>query len=396
MKSIAIISFSLTGYTLGERVKRLLEERGIEVSLDVKSRYLSVSSQKSLREWTKEKFFSQDALVFIGACGIAVRAIAPFAAGKKTDPAVLVMDECGRFVISLLSGHLGGANELTAWLSEKTGAIPVITTATDLHGRFAVDIFAKERSCAILNMAAAKEVSAAVLAGEPVGFYSEFPIQGRLPEGLILCDSDGRPVNEKALEQVQNKEKLYEETLHGKEPDKELLQRKVSNEKDLYKKVQHREQLRVGVAVTIHTDVMPFSSTALVIPLCVTLGIGCKRGKDSSSIYTRVQETLSKAQIRPQALALAASIDLKADEAGLVEAVKRLGIPFQTFSGQALSEVPGIFTQSAFVSSVTGVDNVCERSAVLGSGHGTLIQKKTAANGVTVALAVRDWRVDFE
>lgn len=357
MKRIAILSFSLTGCTLGERIRELLEERNMEVSLDVKSRYLSVSTPKNLREWTGEKFSAQDALIFIGACGIAVRAIAPFVQGKKSDPAVLVMDECGRFVISLLSGHLGGANELTGYLAEKTGAMPVITTATDLHGRFAVDIFAKERKCAILHMAAAKEVSAAILAGEAVGFYSEFPIRGVLPEGLILCLSDGRPVD----------------------PQK------------------HRQETpRVGVAVTIHTAVQPFSSTAVVVPSCVTVGIGCRRGKEASSIYKHIQETLGRAGIYTEALALAASIDLKADEKGILESAALLGIPFRTFSGQKLSQVPGAFTPSAFVSSVTGVDNVCERSAVLGSGHGTLIQKKTAADGVTAALAVKDWRVDFE
>lgn len=96
---------------------------------------------------------------------------------------MLVVDECGKFVISLLSGHLGGANELALKTAEILEAIPVVTTATDLHHRFAVDVFAKKNNCNIFNMKAAKEVSAALLAGKKVGFYSEFPTDGELPEG---------------------------------------------------------------------------------------------------------------------------------------------------------------------------------------------------------------------
>lgn len=113
-------------------------------------------------------------MIFIGACGIAVRSIAPFVASKKTDPAVLVVDECSRFVISLLSGHLGGANELAGTAAKILDAMPVVTTATDLHQCFAVDVFAKKNDCGILNMKGAKEVSAALLAGEKAGFFSDF------------------------------------------------------------------------------------------------------------------------------------------------------------------------------------------------------------------------------
>ena len=126
-------------------------------------------------------FQSMDALLFIGACGIAVRSIAPYLQGKDKDPAVVVLDERGIFAISLLSGHLGGANELTAVLANLTGAIPVITTATDINGRFAVDVFAKKQNLWISDLKAAKAVSAAVLDEEPVGFFSEFPVTGEIP-----------------------------------------------------------------------------------------------------------------------------------------------------------------------------------------------------------------------
>lgn len=105
----------------------------------------------SLREWTGQQFERNEALIFVGATGIAVRAIAPFLEGKTKDPAVLTVDELGHFVISLVSGHLGGANELCRRAAEKLGAVPVITTATDLNRQFAVDVFAKKNGLQIHN-----------------------------------------------------------------------------------------------------------------------------------------------------------------------------------------------------------------------------------------------------
>lgn len=140
---------------------------------------------------------------------------------------MLVIDECGTYVISLLSGHLGGANELALTAAEILNAVPVITTATDLHERFAVDVFAKKNNCAIKNMKAAKEVSAALLAGKSVGFYSEFPYEGTLPKGLVSGE----------------------------------------------------EKPELGIAVTIHKDCQPFASTVQIIPPAAVLGMGCKEEK---------------------------------------------------------------------------------------------------------------------
>lgn len=152
---------------------------------------LSLRVQQTGQQSTSHR---EDGLIFVGACGIAVRSIAPQIASKKSDPAVLVVDECGQFVISLLSGHLGGANELSLKAAQILGAQPVVTTATDLHKRFAVDVFSRKNDCEILFMKAAKEVSAALLAGKTVGFYSEFPFVGALPNGLTECDAEGIPL----------------------------------------------------------------------------------------------------------------------------------------------------------------------------------------------------------
>lgn len=123
----------------------------------------------SLSGWTEKHFATSSGLIFVSACGIAVRAIAPYVRDKRTDPAVVCMDDEGHNVIPLLSGHLGGANDLARRLAEITGGNAVITTATDVHNETAIDEWAKKHNCAIGNMHAAKEISAAVLDGRQIG-----------------------------------------------------------------------------------------------------------------------------------------------------------------------------------------------------------------------------------
>ena len=163
---ISMICYTLTGQQTGEKLKKGLEKEGNIVSLFTKSKYIPDSIKGSCGKWTGEQFETADSIIFIGAAGIAVRSIAPFIQSKKKDPAVLVVDELGKFVISLLSGHLGGANELACLAADILQAIHVVTTATDLEGKFAVDVFAKKNNCHIFRMKEAKEVSAALLAGE--------------------------------------------------------------------------------------------------------------------------------------------------------------------------------------------------------------------------------------
>ena len=344
---LSIICFSLTGLHTAERLEQAWKRQRAEVLLAKKSKYLEDSIVGSTSAWAGERFRQDDGIVFVGACGIAVRSIAPYVVSKKSDPAVLVVDECGTFVISLLSGHLGGANELALEAAKILNAQSVVTTATDLHSRFAVDVFAKKNGCGIRNMKAAKEVSAALLAGEKVGFYSEFPWSGELPEGLVEVD-DVHPT------------------------------------------------YLVGIAVTIHPSCTPFPSTVQIIPPVVTLGMGCRRNKDADGIRKSAETCLKDADIFQSAVSGLASITLKKDEPGLNALAKEWKIPFSTYEPEQLLRAKGDFTPSVFVQSVTGVDNVCERSAVLGADNGILIRKKSGGDGVTAALALRKWEVHFE
>lgn len=350
---ISIICFSLTGFQTALKLQEGLNAQGYHTELYKKSKYLEDSVTESTGNWTAEHFQKDDGLIFVGACGIAVRSIAPQVASKKSDPAVLVVDECGQFVISLLSGHLGGANELSLKAAQILGAQPVVTTATDLHKQFAVDVFARKNGCEILFMKAAKEVSAALLAGESVGFYSEFPLVGAFPNGLTECDAEGIPFE------------------GGSAPE-------------------------IGVAVTIHPSCLPFASTTQVVPPAVTLGMGCRKNKEADIIRREAENCLMELDIYRQAVGNLASISLKKDEPGLNALAEEWKIPFVTYTEEELKEVKGEFTPSAFVRTITGVENVCERSAVLASGNGSLIRKKTGREGVTTALGLRKWEVHFE
>ena len=344
----AVICFTLNGYILAQKVKKLFDEKKDNAEIYTKSQYLKGFEGREvsvpLKDWAGEMFKTRDALVFIGACGICVRSIAPFVGSKKTDPAVIVMDERGKYCIPLLSGHLGGANALAEELSLALGSQAVLTTATDVNGLFAVDVFAKENGLFISDMALAKEISAALLSGQKAGFESEFPLKGNIPEEL-----DGED-----------------------------------------------KSLSLGIYVGIYKNKSPFKKTLFLIPEVLCAGIGCRRGKSEEEIEELYLQVLEEEEIFPEALCGAASIDLKKDEAGLKAFSEKRKVDLTTYSADELLKVRGDFSSSEFVSSVTGADNVCERSAVLLSAGGRLIHKKTARDGVTVALALKNKEIYFE
>ena len=178
----AYLAFTDTGLTLARRLADALPG-----SVD-----RCGSGGVSLAGWTALQFAQSDALVFVGAVGIAVRAIAPHCRSKASDPAVVVLDECGRFAVPVLSGHLGGANNLARALAAVCGAVPVITTATDAHGIFAVDEWAKHQNCTVLEAERIKHVSSSRFCPYPLPcrgrFASGAPHRGaghRLPQGDV-------------------------------------------------------------------------------------------------------------------------------------------------------------------------------------------------------------------
>lgn len=149
----------------------------------------------SVGRWTQKQFGQADGLIYIGAAGIAVRAIAPYLKDKMTDPAVVVIDDQSRYAVSLLSGHVGGANALAEEAAQILGAVPVITTASDVRGLTAVDVWARRRGLLISDRILAKETAAALVNGEEVGFFSDYPLEDGVPEGYV----SGKNLSEKCM-----------------------------------------------------------------------------------------------------------------------------------------------------------------------------------------------------
>lgn len=323
---IAIAAFTPRGTELGEKLAKALGGT------------LAHSGPEgfSLSGWTAENFPKRSALVLIGAAGIAVRAAAPYIRSKAEDPAVICVDECGRYVIPLLSGHLGGANALAERIAALTGGEAVITTATDLNALFAVDLWAKRQNMAVLQPERIKTVSAKILRGETVRIDCPWPVAGEKP-ALVECGTEG------------------------------------------------------DVRVSCYRE----ESEALQLtPRIVWLGIGCRRGTSRETLEVVFAQFCEERGLLPQAVAGAASIDRKADEEGLLAFCAAHGWPLRFYTAEELQQVPGVFSASAFVEKTTGVDNVCERAAVLGS-EGRMIEKKYAAEGVTFAAAEGPFAPDW-
>ncbi|MDE7202370.1 MAG: cobalt-precorrin 5A hydrolase [Lachnospiraceae bacterium] len=350
---LSIISFTENGKLLSESIVKLLEREleiglytkcGASINNDIYSDILFIKT--SVGDWAEERMQEQDALLFIGACGIAVRAVAPFLTDKLHDVPVLVMDEKGKYVIPILSGHMGGANDLANLIAEKTGAEPVITTATDVNKKFAVDLFAKRNSLYIANKDGIVKVSSKILAGKEITMSIEAGHE------IIGAESGIRFVP--------------------------------------YPPVDF-----VDVVVTSKDDMV--DTSLLLKPREYVIGIGCKKGKKVNEIDDFILKAINEMGISIMQIFALSSILQKRDEQGIIEWCRKEGIPFITYTAEELQEVDGNFTKSLFVKDQVGVDNVCERAAVKACGEdGKLILPKVAENGMTIAIARREWKVCFD
>ena len=358
---ITIFSFTHNGAALAASLAKDLIQSGHLCQAFTMPKYAAEfhlqAIGKSVKDLTGPFFSSEDALIYIGACGIAVRAIAPFLQDKTCDPCVLSIDEQGRYVISLLSGHIGGGNELHIAIEKKgrggnelaiqaaslLGAAPIISTATDLNHKFAVDVFATKNHLKISDMTLAKKISVAILDGEKTGLSGIIP-QGSLPDELTLNPN---------------------------------------------------ELPTLGICISPFTDQKPYTETLHLIPRQTVLGIGCRKGISPEDMEAFVERILHEQHISPDSLLAIASIDLKEKEPCMIQLSRKYQIPFHTYDAHTLSQVRGQFSSSAYVKTVTGVDNVCERAALACSGADTLTLHKTIDSGKTLAIAMAPIQLYF-
>lgn len=412
IRRVLLITCSVRGYATMQKLAKKLENiSGAEIITKVKCEALPEVSMKGTVKACVDAYFEQvDAIVFVTASGIAVRSVAEHLAHKSEDPAIVCMDECGKHVISLVSGHAGGANALTQMLADVMWATPVITTATDVEGRFSIDEYAREHNLVVTDWAKAKAISAEVLAAgaEPVWVDEA---AGSQEEEKNECEigkeqkSTGIDVGKIENDGCKNEVDGCENRVGGCE-----------NRIDGCGNRINVKRLQIGSHQVIITpqDGSVDVQTLQLIPRCIVAGVGCKKGTPVDKIEHAVQDAFAKAGLRMEALCAVVSIDLKKEEAGLLEFCETRNVPFETYAAEELQAVPGTYSASEFVSGVTGVDNVCERSAVkYASEHGMkqdqpllgrqakhgellirkqaqdgeLLLRKQAYGGVTVALA---------
>lgn len=318
-------------------------------TLDVENR--PVYQFKELKALVKDLFLKYDQIVFIMALGIVVRAIAPVVNNKRTDPAVVVMDEEGRNIVSVLSGHLGGANQLAQSLAVFLGGNAVITTATDVRQLPAVDVIAKKLGLELEPFANAKKVSSAFLRNQKVLAFGDRKLAGL----AAILEEKGIPVT--------------------------LV--------DDLSKIERQNGIYILLTNRVLTDT-DWDHTLYLRPRNVTVGIGCRKGVSTNEIKQAVERALAEAERSSLSIKCFNSIDIKSKEVGLLEAANYFGVPVRFWKPQEIEEVfrKGSSLQtSQFVIEKIGVEGVCEPTALLGGKCAKLILHKRKYGRVTVALA---------
>ncbi len=324
---ISIISFTSSGFKIGKKIENHFENCKHYYHKDLGVKVSSLM---------KDIYEESQAIVFISATGIAVRMISPYIKNKKVDPAVLVIDDQGRFIIPLFSGHLGGANELSKKITELfPKSTLVITTASDSRGFISPDLFVKDMGFYFYNEEKLTEFTSAMVEGEKIYLYSEVEINWDYPN-FIRIDS---------LENIKDSEKLIY-----------ISSRKISGK---YNYLQ-------------------------IIPKNLHLGIGCRRGVSSKLMREFVEEVFKDNKLLPEAIESISSIDLKSDEQGILELAKNYKAKTIFYRTEELQEVEYMFEISEFVRKTVGTGSVAEASCYLTSKN-IIVDKK---NAPSMTLAV--------
>lgn len=303
----------------GVEIKNKIE--GIDVFTLSKFKIDNSIQMENFTEELNEAFNKYDGHIFIMATGIVIRKIASLIKSKDVDPAVVVIDEGMNFVISLLSGHLGGANDLTQNLHEIFGLVPIITTSSDVTGKIAVDTLSQKLKCNLKSLEAAKKVTSLIVDGKNVELSLPKNICNENPEGVVV---------------ISNKENL--EVVH------------------LY-------------------------------PENLVIGIGSRRGIEKEKVYEFLIETLEKHNLSLKSIKHFATVDLKADEKGIVETARELGKELKIVSREEILTVEDMFRGSEFVKKEIGVKAVSEPCAYLTSSKdGKFIEIKAKKDGMTISI----------
>lgn len=333
---MAIISVSNKGQELAFYLKDMLDNDSTIIKCDLYHR--------NVKKYFPILFYEYDAIIAVMASGILIRSIAPLIESKVTDPAVINIDDNGKFVISTLSGHLGGANELSNKIAGLIGATPVITTSTDVNNKLGIDVLALDLYLSIDNT-------------EEILHFNKAILEGR----------------EISLTVNPNKNFEY------------LFEYLNDNTLEINVSIYYSSQVNTDeIHVSLDEHKMVLKERRVVV------GIGCRRGKECGFIHDGLKKSLADLKILPSRVNMLTSAEIKKDEKGILELSEKLDIPveFVEMEKLRLFESNNI-SKSDFVHSKFGIYGVCEPSALIMAGFDSkLIFKKTSYDGVTIAVAV--------
>jgi len=360
----AIFALTRNGASLGARLAGELSGATLQLPYRLKDENLSLRENLSpksevtyFKEWreTVEKLFNHNSfLVFIGATGIAVRSITPYLRSKATDPAVVVVDEGGRYAISLLSGHQGGANRLAEEIAEILGAEAIITTATDFQGiSYPPDLLGAELKAVVEPASLVKEFNRRLAEGETLNLYSPFPLLKKISQEY----------------RWQGWPHTYGKTV-----------------------------LR-GPAVVVSPYRLESTTREILAikPPCLLVGVGCRQGVALEKVEEAIEEVFSRYLLEKRCIKALATVDLKAQEKALRAFCDQRGIPLVECSRDAIDKLKGSYRESPRVIKELGVGGVCEPAAMLASEGGPVLVEKQKHGPVTVSVAQeRSWWWDWD
>ncbi|GAA0730727.1 cobalt-precorrin 5A hydrolase [Clostridium malenominatum] len=330
---IAIITITKNGDIIADKIKETLPVKVFSKERD---------EDFSFKEAVRTAMENYSGVIFIASTGIAVRAIIPYIKGKDKDPAVITIDNLGKFVISLLSGHLGGANELTETISKIIHGVPVITTATDGLGILAPDMVAKENDLEIDCLKDAKDIASLLVAGEKVYFHDEDNIIP-IPKG-------------------------YSEELNGALGIVYVTNRN----KSFWIEKEKIKDPQLKILKLIRKNIV--------------LGIGCRKDFSVEEMRKTVLEVLIDNDFDPKAVKSIGTVEVKKDEKAIIDLSNYFNCPLKIFSIEDIKAIDYKFKGSNFVEKTIGVRSVCEPSVELQGG--TLLIRKLKLNGMTVAVGI--------
>lgn len=348
--SIAVIAITRNGALLGKRLREGLAGSELYVS----GRYAGQSGRErllfepgDLKNLLASLWDKVDGFVLIMATGIVVRLIAPLLVSKQTDPAVVTMDDAGRFAIALTSGHLGGANELAERCAFISGARAVITTATDANNLPSFDLLAREQGWVIDDISRIKTLNSLLLDDEEIAVVD--------PSGRTRCWFHGRG----SLSFYDTFAEAFDSQARG------LL-----------------------FVTNRHLPPQTQPDNLLILrPRNLVLGIGCNRGTAVDEIDTFVTVNLRRMFVSLKSVRCIATATAKRDETGLIAFAQRYDIPLGFFESAELNRVACPSPPSEHARAAIGANGVAEPAALLASGGGRLLLKKVKSENVTLAVA---------